>query len=240
MSNLTPHAAMQGVEVLSFDLDDTLWDCPPVIVKAEEKLLTWFAENAPKVVEFNNGDTLAARRAQVVESHPEIACDMTLLRHKMIELSLVDAGYSSDLADEGFDVFYRARSEVVLYENTVNVLDALGAQFKMAVITNGNADLTMIGLDDKFEHIQRASIDNAPKPHPQMFLTCIEHFGIEPSALAHIGDNIVTDVQGAQAVGARTVWYNQAGQTWPDTEKGPSATVTSLQELSDLFLSEHA
>ncbi len=240
MSRLVTHNTMQGVEVLSFDLDDTLWDCPPVIAKAEAKLLTWFAENAPKVVEFNNGDTLAARRAQVVESYPAIACDMTLLRHKMIELSLADAGYSPDLADEGFDVFYQARSEVVLYENTVRVLDALGQQFKLAVITNGNADLGLIGLDDKFQHIQRASIDNPPKPHPHMFVTCIEHFGIEPSALAHIGDNIVTDVQGAQAVGARTVWYKHADQTWPETQQHPTATVTSLQELSDLFLSEHA
>ena len=181
---------------------------------------------------------LLQRRAEVVSRFPEFACDMSLLRHKMIELTLVDAGYPSSLTDEAFDVFYRARSEVILYEGTEPVLEALNTRYKLAVITNGNADLELIGLADKFSHIQRASIDNAPKPQPQMFETCLREFDIEPNQLAHIGDNVETDVGGAQAIGARTVWYRQPHQQWPVEQRKPDAEVASLYELQSLFIKE--
>jgi len=142
----------------------------------------------------------------------------TLLRRKIIETLLVDAGYDAGLTDAAFDVFYRARSEVVLYPGTHEVLTALAQRFTLTVITNGNADLALIGLDDRFDSYQRASIDNKPKPHASMFERCMQDYAIPATALAHIGDNPVTDVGGAQAVGARTVWFNQAKLAWPDEQ----------------------
>lgn len=241
---------VSGIKVLSFDLDDTLWDCAPVIEKAEDALTAWFLEHAPKVVEQRHADALIHRRAEVVQQYPEIACDMTLLRRKIIEHTLQDAGYDVGLTDTAFEVFYRARSEVVLYERTHDVLEQLGKHYSLAVITNGNADLSLIGLDDYFQHIQRASIDNAPKPEAHMFDACLKAFDILPSELAHIGDNIETDVGGAANIGARTVWYNQANMQWPesvpvDDRKGQSrlppradVEVGSLQALLEFFTPE--
>ena len=243
---------VSDIKVLSFDLDDTLWDCAPAIEKAEAKLSQWFRDNTPKVVEQHSPESIARRRAMAVQQHPEIACDMTLLRRKMIEFALVESGYSADLTDAAFDAFYRARSDVVLYANTHQVLEKLSQRFQLAVITNGNADLSLIGLADYFQHIQRASIDRAPKPEPQMFDMCLEAFGIDPSELAHVGDNINTDVGGAQRVGARTVWYNQSGMQWPapsnqkqSSEKQPhkalqeaDVEVDSLLALLEFFIPE--
>jgi len=156
----------------------------------------------------------------------------------MIELTLTDAGYAVSLADTAYDVFYRARSEVTLYDAAESVLIALGKRYKLAVITNGNADLELIGLADKFSHIQRASIDNAPKPHRQMFDACLSEFGIEPHQLAHIGDNVETDVGGAQQVGARSVWYRHPNEQWPEHQPRPDAEICSLIELQSLFTTE--
>ncbi len=234
------HEWVAEIQVLSFDLDDTLWDCPPVIEVAEAKLFDWFKANAPKAVVGNYKDNMLRYRAEVVESHPEYACDMSLLRHKMIERCLVEAGYSAQLTEAAYDLFYQARSDVILYQGTHGVLDALGQRYKMAVITNGNADLSMIGLADKFHHYQRASIDNAPKPHAQMFEACLAEFDVPPSALAHIGDNVRTDVGGGQAIGAKTIWYNQAQAPWPQDQPKADAEVRSLQELLELFIPEPA
>lgn len=231
-------AWVEDIKVLSFDLDDTLWDCAPVIVKAEQELFAWMQEHTPNVIDDEGGWALPQRRAEIVQSHPEIACDMTLLRHKMIEVSLTQAGYPKALADDGFDVFYRARSKVILYEGTEQVLDALGRRYKLAVITNGNADLSLIGLADKFAHIQRASIHNAPKPEAQMFDACLQEFGITANQLAHIGDNVEADVRGAQNIGARTAWFRQPGAQWPDQQKAPDAEFESLLELQSLFVME--
>jgi len=199
------------VKVLSFDLDDTLWDCPPAIAGAEAALRDWFESNTPNVMALYSLETLQQRRELAVQAQPEISTDVTLLRHKMIEGLLVDAGYEATLADTAFDVFYKARSRVTLYPGTAEVLDALGKHYQLAVITNGNADLNLIGLADRFQHIQRASIENPPKPDSSMFRRCLEEFDIPANALAHIGDNAATDVGGGQSVGARTIWFNQAG-----------------------------
>ncbi len=37
------------IELITFDLDDTLWDTAPVIVSAETVLREWLIANAPKV-----------------------------------------------------------------------------------------------------------------------------------------------------------------------------------------------
>ena len=228
-----------GIKVLSFDLDDTLWDCAPVIAKAEDALFDWFAIHTPQVVQIHAKNSVVRRRADVVNDFPHLACDMTLLRHKMIEVCLVDAGYPASKADEAFDVFYRARSQVVLYEGTHAVLDALGQQYKLAVITNGNADLSLIGLADKFQHVQRASVDNPPKPHLHMFNECAKALCVLPSEVAHVGDNPDTDVGGGQKAGMRTVWYNQSEARWPGEQPRADVEVGSLQELLDFFKTEH-
>jgi len=229
---------INDIKVLSFDLDDTLWDCPPAIANAEAKLYAWFQKHAPRVVAVHEEKTVLIRRAEIVNAHPELIGDMTLLRHKIIEVLLTESGYSASDADIAFDVFYRARSEVLLYPGTHAVLDELGQHYRLAVITNGNADLSLIGLAEKFSHIQRASVDNRPKPDPFMFQACLANYGIPPSALAHIGDNAVADVGGAQGVGARSVWYKQPGALWPWGQPTADAHVTSLQELLDLFIPE--
>jgi len=232
---------VSNIQVLSFDLDDTLWDCAPVIEKAEDALFRWFLTHTPEVVQQHEKNTVVLRRAEVVRAYPQLAHDMTLLRHKMIELCLVDAGYPASKADEAFDVFHQARSDVVLYDGTHRVLEALGRRFKLAVITNGNADLSLIGLADKFQHNQRASVDNLPKPDPHMFKACLQAFNVAPGEVAHIGDNSETDVGGAQRVGMRTVWYNQARRLdWPEAQQKADVEVNSLQELLDFFIPEQA
>jgi len=231
---------IENVRVLSFDLDDTLWDCASVIRHAEQKLHTWFTENTPSVVAAHGTKTVMHRRAQVVAEHPHLAHDMSLLRHKIIELLLLDAGFPAALADEAYDVFYRARSEVTLYDGAAEVLAALGEKYRLAVITNGNADLELIGLANQFQHIQRASVNKAPKPDPHMFHQCLDEFSIPASALVHIGDNCETDVGGGQSIGARTVWFNQSEMTWPVTQRRADVEVSSLQELCKFFLPEYS
>jgi len=78
------------IKVLSFDLDDTLWDCPPAIARAENALFDWFEQHAPKVIAESGRDTVMLRRSEIVDAHPEIAGDMTALRHKIIEVLLVN------------------------------------------------------------------------------------------------------------------------------------------------------
>eukprot|EP01047_Picozoa_sp_COSAG01_P076987 COSAG01_NODE_13706_length_1545_cov_4.065007_2_plen_125_part_00 len=86
----------------------------------------------------------------------------------------------------------------------------------MGTITNGNADAWAVpGLRDVIHFAVDAHSAGAAKPAPPVFhlaLTKAAEVGdgctvIEPSEVVHIGDDLTSDVRGAQGVGFRTVWY---------------------------------
>jgi len=57
---------VRDIKVLSFDLDDTLWDCPPAIERAEIALFNWFERHAPEVVAEHGRRAAWLKRASVV------------------------------------------------------------------------------------------------------------------------------------------------------------------------------
>ena len=227
-----------GIRALSFDLDDTLWDCAPAIRRAEEALHGWFARETPRVLERHDLESLAAHRARVVAEHPHPARDVTAMRRTAIARLLDEHGYPDSHVDAAFDVFHRARSEVVLYEGVAETLAALARRYRLAAITNGNADLERIGLAGHFELILAASLELAPKPAPEMFQLCLERFGIEAHELLHIGDNALTDVGGAQRAGVRALWFNGRDEEWPESLPPPDLEVRSIPALSTLLGTE--
>jgi putative hydrolase of the HAD superfamily len=141
------------------------------------------------------------------------------------------------LAEEGFTVFYNARSQVDLYHGAEDMLKALSASFRLAAITNGNADLQSIGISRYFEQIYAANLTLLEKPAPDMFHLCLAEMDIPPSALVHIGDNPVTDIFGAAAAGVQTLWFNQYNDAWPDHLKPPDFEVNALSDVVALFQS---
>lgn len=66
------------------------------------------------------------------------------------------------------------------------------------------------------------------KPDAEIFRRTLAELGVEPGEAAHVGDNPVADVQGAQGVGMRGVHYAAAGR--------PGATHADLivADLGDL------
>jgi len=225
-----------GIRALSFDLDDTLWDCAPAIRHAEATLHDWFTRETPRIAARHDTRSLAAHRAGVLAGHPELACDVTASRRLAIERLLVEHDYPAARVDEAFAVFHRARSEVVPYDGVPELLAALGERYRLAAITNGNADLGQIGLARHFDVMLAASVDNAPKPAPDMFHDCLDRLGIEAHELLHIGDNASTDVGGARRAGVRALWFNGRGDVWPDALPPPELEAGSIAELGERLL----
>ena len=53
-------------------------------------------------------------------------------------------------------------------------VDLLKKTYSLGVITNGNADLEMIGIEEYFDYILSPVELNAHKPDPKMFLAVLE------------------------------------------------------------------
>ncbi|MEE9333500.1 MAG: HAD-IA family hydrolase [Granulosicoccaceae bacterium] len=230
-------ANLKQVKAISFDLDDTLWDCASAIRGAERSCYEWLVKYAPRVTESVDADALLRRRRQVLEHQPELVGDVTRLRKTMLEQTLAEFDYGSEVAAAAFNAFYLARSQVQLYEGCIDLLEGLSPQYLVAAITNGNADLSLVGIDHHFQSVHMADLDNPAKPHRHMFDQCLERFNLPASALLHIGDNPEADVAGAQAIGAQAVWFNSQKIPWPEALPSAEFEVESLGELHELLLS---
>lgn len=244
---MTKLEKLATIRAVSFDLDDTFWDCAPAIVRAEDTLYNWLEHHYPEVTAKHSRDAMPDMRAQMYQTHPHLSTDVSMMRKAFLQLLFADYDNKEQRAEDAFAVFYKARSEVMLYDGTHELLSALKPTHKLAAITNGNADLKLIGLADYFEDIQCATLNNPPKPASNMFDSCCANLGVSNAELLHVGDNPKTDVIGGHLAGAKTVWFNQSAEPWPDALlapemsgpnfDGPDFEVRSLPELQALLTS---
>ena len=225
---------MREVQAIIFDLDDTLWEVGPVIVRAEHAMLEFLAGRYPRVLELHTLDSMRDLRARMAIEHPAMRHDFTWLRLESLRRHAREAGYPEAMAQEAFAVFYRVRNEVTLYDDAVPALERLHARFRLFAISNGNADLAAIGLARFFEHALAARDAGMLKPDPRIFGLLLQRAGLGPERVVHVGDDVIADVEGARRAGVTPVWLNRAGEQWP-TAAPPPLTVGSLTELPDLL-----
>jgi 2-haloalkanoic acid dehalogenase type II len=225
---------MREVQAIIFDLDDTLWDVGPVIVRAEHAMRAFLAERYPRVLERHTLESMRDLRARIALEHPAMRHDFTWLRRESLRRHAREAGYPDTLAEEAFAVFYRARNEVELYDDVVPALDRLHRRFRLFAASNGNADLAAIGLAGYFEYALAARDAGMLKPDPRIFTLLLGRAGLAPAQALHVGDDAVADVEGARRAGVTPVWVNRAGAEWP-APSSPPLTVRTLTELADLL-----
>ncbi|MFK7995291.1 MAG: HAD family hydrolase [Granulosicoccus sp.] len=223
------------LRVISFDLDDTFWDCAPAIANAEQALFDWHVKHTPRITSAHNPASLAQFRSRVREQNPHLGGCVTAMRLHGLRILLDQFDYPQSLADEAFDVFYRARSEVVIYPRVIELLQSLKERYSLAAITNGNADLEHIGIAQYFDQVYAADLTLKAKPHSDMFHRCLEHFGVTGNQMLHIGDNPVADIAGGLAAGVRTLWFNQHGVDWSEQASAPHYEARSIAEIQKLL-----
>ena len=100
---------------------------------------------------------------------------------------------------------------VTPFADVLPVLPLLQGMLRLGVITNGNADLEVIGLHHHFEYALASARFGRAKPDPAIFLEACAAMGVAPADAVYVGDDLRLDVQGAQGVGMRAVWMNRGG-----------------------------
>jgi putative hydrolase of the HAD superfamily len=226
---------MRDVQAIIFDLDDTLWEVGPVIVRAEHAMFAFLAERYPRVLERHTLESMREVRARMALEHPAMRHDFTWLRLESLRHHAREAGYPDSLAQEAFAVFYRARNEVTLFADVLPALEQLYPRYRLFAVSNGNADLATIGLARFFEHALAARDAGMLKPDPRIFGLLLQRAGLAGEQVVHVGDDAVADVEGARRAGVTPVWLNRAGRDWPAAAAPAPLTVRTLAELAGLF-----
>ena len=203
-------------QVLSFDLDDTLWDGGAVILHAEQAMLNWMLEFTPDVFETYSKEQLREHKFQFIKNNPQLINKISEARQAYLSELFSQFNYTDhrQKAHDCFQTFYHARQQVILFDGVTEALAKLKQHYRLIAITNGNADIALTGLADYFEFSLNAEDFEQPKPHGDIFHAALKQANITASECLHIGDHPVHDMLGAHQMGMATCWLKDGKRQW--------------------------
>ncbi|KOF12138.1 haloacid dehalogenase [Planococcus glaciei] len=139
-----------------------------------------------------------------------------------------------ELGQELADYFPEARRQSpILYEEALDVLEELKGKYELLLLTNGSPALQNIKLEitpeiaPYFNHIVISGAFGKGKPDPGIFEHALAKFGYRADEVLMVGDNLLTDIIGAERAGIRSVWINRE-------QKAPHESITPTYEISHL------
>jgi len=206
---------MTDIKVISFDLDDTLYDNGPVIHNAFIALYNFLCAHYPKVADHFDFDGFLKNAHQIKHEHQEIV-DLHKLRHLHINTILTSSGYPKVATDPAYQVFIKARQQVDLYPVGLEILKHLKKHYKIISISNGNADPNQIGLGDFIEQSFNPANTGFAKPDPRIYSHCCDQLNIAPQQMLHIGDCLNNDFYAAQEASCKALWLNLNNSDSPE------------------------
>ena len=238
---------LRNIRVVSFDLDDTLWRCDPVLVQAEKDMHAALESRDARVLTaLRHAETKAELERAILAEHPHARFAHSFMRRTLLKRVAMRVGYAHDdahaLSESVFSVFFEARSKHVsnhFFDGSVPALERLKRLgFRIGTITNGNADVRRIPeLAPLVETHVQSEEAGAPKPEPAPFEALLERMGVKPEEVLHVGDSLSHDVQGAKRVGMRTCWIRATSTDAPRSPEEASSeadmTFATVRDMVD-------
>ncbi|WP_368544489.1 5-amino-6-(5-phospho-D-ribitylamino)uracil phosphatase YigB [Enterobacter soli] len=229
------------ISALTFDLDDTLYDNHPVILRTEQESLAFVQNYHPALKTMQNADFQKLRQA-LRETEPDIYHDVTEWRRRAVEKAMLNVGLSARDAAIGAEAsmenFAKWRSRIDVPQETHDTLKALAEKWPLVAITNGNAQPELFGLGDYFEFVLRAGPHGRAKPFNDMYHLAAEKLDLPLGEILHVGDDLTTDVAGAIRCGMQACWIkpeNADLMQARDSRLLPHIEISRLASLTTLI-----
>ena len=201
---------------------------------AEQQVYEWLKVQYPDLCAQYDRLELRQRNFEMAQMLPELKHRLTELRiHALaavLEAEGMPANQALKMSSQAFKIFIKARHEVTLFDYTVPLLSSLSKNYRLGVLTNGNADVNRIGLGEYFDFSFASDQLNASKPQRDHFDAAENHCNCRAENMLHIGDHPRKDVQAAIDYGWYSIWVNFDNTQWKGRGE-PSAIVSSLEEI---------
>ena len=239
---LEPPTKMTNIKLITFDLDDTFWDITPVIIQAEKISRAWIKQRLNAEIKWGSMEDFLKIRRQLVQEDSRLEYDLGLLRKRTITHH-TQAHFGSDeelklFIEEAYELFLAERHKVTFYDDVVDVLTKLSKTYKLGVLTNGNADVNLLGIGHLFDFSIASSDVMSNKPDSAHFIKAKEISGIEFVNTLHIGDHPINDVKGARDLGINTMWFNSQNLKW-DIDGNPPVEFNHWSQFMNLLSLHH-
>ena len=209
---------MKGIKHIFFDLDHTIWDYDR---SAQETLLEIYQDlslTKSGITEKKFINTFYKVNDKLWTKYNDGLIDRDYIkkeRFKEVFLSLsVDMNHA-----ESASAYFLGHCSLKPYlmPDALTALNYLQGKYDLHIITNGFLDaqsrkLKSSGIDKFFNVMVTSECIDARKPSPEIFEYSLREAGAEKENSVMIGDNPRADIQGAQNVGIKTVFYDPTGR----------------------------
>ncbi|MFC1920801.1 HAD family hydrolase [Chloroflexota bacterium] len=171
--------------------------------------------------------------------------DRVVKERQYISLRVVfEYCYSKLFSEIGLDYNPKAAAQVLAqnhsasesYDDTRKFLEAVGKECKVCLSSDIDEDMLgqlrhLYPFSSVFTSEEIGSYKTSPDG--KFFSTVIEHYGVEPGSIIHIGD-MLSDIAGAGEAGITTCWLNRNRTKWRHDIK-PDFEVNSLIEAASML-----
>jgi putative hydrolase of the HAD superfamily len=128
------------------------------------------------------------------------------------------------------------RKTPFVYDETFHTLDYLQGKYQLLLLTNGSPDLqnTKLTITSElvpyFDQIVISGEYGKGKPDPGIFEYALTLMKLKKEEVLMVGDNLMTDILGANRTGIRSVWINRH-----DKERNEIIPTYEIKHLEELF-----
>lgn len=222
------------IKLITFDLDNTLWEVVPPIIAAEKTMRAWLQERVGNYNERVTGEFMTALREDALRTNPQLRYNISDMRILLLTQALhhcdVPDIEAATLAKDAFAVFMQGRNAVDFYPGALQTIAQLAKRYRLAALTNGNADISVMPIAQYFEFSIAPEMVQARKPEPKIFTETLARADCKAHEVIHVGDNLEEDIGGAANAGWQTVWANIGGEPVP-AAPNYTACISHLSEL---------
>jgi HAD superfamily hydrolase (TIGR01549 family) len=228
------------LEVVLFDLDDTLHD--------DTHAFTSAAEEVAREIAVEHGiDALALKQAYIAEaegfwhrlSSEQLRTRLSGLRQAMWSAALETVGIADrDLAQRSADRYHEYRKKYFLvFPGAIGALRALRERgMRLGILTNGFSEthrekIALLQLGEYFDAIFLADEVGMLKPDPLLFAHACTALGSAPARSAMVGDRYDRDIRGALDAGLFAIWLNIRKESLPAGVAAPNAICDDIAEV---------
>ncbi|MFW5953294.1 MAG: HAD family hydrolase [Candidatus Natronoplasma sp.] len=229
---------LEEIEVIFFDLDDTLFD-----QQKAYKIALCQIKNRYQVFDGVDMDDIAQAfeeaDSEAIEEFRNSA-PMKDLRWNRSERFLKKVGVSEDFTETFHRQFYNIYPSIpVEIKGAKKLVEYLNSKYELGILTNSTEEIQMqklraLELTEYFDTYVFSEEVGSRKPDEDIFYHSIDLVDKSSARCLYVGNSFRTDVKGAKKVGMRTCWLNRYGEEKVD---GPAADIEikQLRELLDIL-----
>jgi FMN phosphatase YigB (HAD superfamily) len=243
------------IKLISFDLWETLIkDSEDSKIQNSrsnervENLFKYFKSNGLIIERIKLKEAIKVNSLRCTQDHNR-GVDISFLKRVKLFLSILklEDSFITEfvIRDVGniLDKSFLNYPPVLISNFLVDALNKLGEKTDLCITSNTGITspnvyhefLENIGLKTTFNKIFLSNELMIAKPNIKIFKIVSSYFNLKPKNCLHIGDNLFTDVFGANNSKFKSVWLNNKNKLF-DNDIKPNYTIRNITDVNKLFI----